>query len=132
MIIREIRGLYIKIATTLNKHKKAVKGSKILFLGVAYKPNIDDARESPALHIMDIVADKGGNVSYHDPYISKVITSEGRAFTSVDLFTEALAKVDYVVLTTNHKDMGFIHQQSRLIVDMRNMVKERSKKVIKL
>ncbi len=61
--------MYIKIATTLNRHKKAVNGSRILFLGVAYKPNINDARESPALEIMDITAHKGGDVSYHDPFV---------------------------------------------------------------
>ena len=58
--------MYIKIATALNRHKKAVNGSNILFLGVAYKPNIDDERESPALEIMDIVTHKGGLVSYKD------------------------------------------------------------------
>ena len=110
MQIREIRGLrmphymYIKIATALNSHKKAVNGSSIMFLGVAYKPNINDERESPALEIMYITAHKGGRVSYHDPYIPQVKTNDGRKFNSVDLSTEALAEVDCVVLTTNHKD----------------------------
>lgn len=126
--------MYIKISTALNRHKKAVNGSNILFIGVAYKPNIDDARESPALDIMDIVAHKGGKVSYHDPYIPQVKTNEGRTFTSADLSAEALAKEDCVVLTTNHKnlDMELIKEHSKLIVDMRNMVKEANGKVVKL
>lgn len=126
--------MYIKIATALNRHKKAVNGSNILFIGVAYKPNIDDARESPALEIMDIVVHKGGNVSYHDPYIPQVKTNEGRTFTSVDLSAEALAKADCVVLTTNHKDFDveFLKEHSKMIVDMRNMVKESNGKVVKL
>jgi UDP-N-acetyl-D-glucosamine dehydrogenase len=126
--------MYIKIATALNKHKKAVNGSNILFVGVAYKPNIDDARESPALDIMDITAYKGGNVSYHDPYILKVKTNEGRSYNSVNLSAEALAKADCVVLTTNHKDFDveFIKNHAKLIVDLRNMINEVDEKVYKL
>jgi len=126
--------MYIKIATALNSQKKAVNGSKILFLGVAYKPNINDERESPALEIMDITSHKGGDVSYHDPYIPNVKTNEGRSFKSVDLSTEALAKADLVVLTTNHKDFDikFVREHAKLIVDLRNMVEEKSEEVFKL
>ena len=126
--------MYIKIATALNSQKKAVNGSKILFIGVAYKPNINDERESPALDIMDITNHKGGEVSYHDPYISKVKTNEGREFYSMDLSAEALAQADCIVLTTNHKDFDkdFIKKHSSLIVDLRNMVEEKGVKVYKL
>ena len=126
--------MYIKIATALNRHKKAVNGSKILFLGVAYKPNIDDERESPALEIMDIVAHKGGEVSYHDPYIANVRTNEGRNFSSADLSAEVLKEADVVVLTTNHKDfdINYIQQHAKLIVDLRNMIEDKSDKVVKL
>ena len=126
--------MYIKIATALNSHKKAVNGSKILFIGVAYKPNIDDARESPALEIMDIVAHKGGLVSYHDPYIPQVKTNEGREFSSADLSTEALAQADCVVLTTNHEefDVDYIKEESKLVVELRNMVLSSSDNVYKL
>jgi len=68
--------MYIKIATALNRNKKAVNGSKVLFLGIAYKPDINDERESPALEIMDITAHKGGEVSYHDPYIPETKTED--------------------------------------------------------
>jgi UDP-N-acetyl-D-glucosamine dehydrogenase len=126
--------MYIKIATALNRHKKAVNGSNILFLGVAYKPNINDERESPALEIMDTVVHKGGIVSYHDPFIPQVKTSEGSAFESVELTEETLKNADCVVLTTNHDafDMDFVQEHARMIVDMRNMIKEGSDKVYKL
>ena len=126
--------MYIKIATALNSQKKAVNGSNILFLGVAYKPNIDDERESPALEIMDITAHKGGLVQYHDPYIAKVRTNEGRTFNSIKLNEETLQHADCVVLTTNHKDFDieFIKKHSKLIVDLRNMVKDKGEKVFKL
>ena len=126
--------MYIKISTALNKHKKPVNGSKILFLGVAYKPNIDDERESPALEIMDITAHKGGEVSYHDPYIPHVRTGKGREFDSVDLDASTLQNADCVVITTNHKDFDpdFIKENSKLIVDLRNMIKEGGDNVYKL
>ncbi|MBN2638872.1 MAG: nucleotide sugar dehydrogenase [Bacteroidales bacterium] len=126
--------MYIKIATALNSQKKAVNGSHILFLGVAYKPNIDDPRESPALEIMDITAHKGGNVSYHDPYIQTVKTNEGRVFKSVHLTAALLKYADCVVLTTNHKDfdVGYIEEHSNLIVDLRNMIHKSSENVYKL
>lgn len=130
--------MYIKIATALNRHKKAVNGSSILFLGVAYKPNIDDERESPALEIMDITARKGGIISYNDPHIPQVQThysaSLGEHYQSIPLTAETLQKADCVVLTTNHDAFGieFIKEHAKLIVDMRNMVKESSDKVYKL
>ncbi|MGB5652221.1 MAG: nucleotide sugar dehydrogenase, partial [Robiginitalea sp.] len=110
--------MYIKIATALNRHKKAVNGSRILFLGVAYKPNINDARESPALEIMDITAHKGGVLSYHDPYVLEVRTGEGREFQSMPLDEALLKDADCVVLTTNHKvfDSAFILKHAQLIV----------------
>jgi UDP-N-acetyl-D-glucosamine dehydrogenase len=126
--------MYIKIATALNRHKKAVNGSKILFLGVAYKPNIDDERESPALEIMDIVEHKGGEVSYHDPHIPVAHTHDGKQYHSVQLTAETLQSADVVVLTTNHSafDVAFIQQYAPMIVDMRNMIKEGGEKVYKL
>lgn len=126
--------MYIKIATALNRHKKAVNGSKVLFLGVAYKPNINDERESPALEIMEIVAHKGGEVTYHDPHIPLAHTHDGKQYQSVELTAEILENADVVVLTTNHSafDVEFIQQHSQMIVDMRNMIKGAGDKVYKL
>lgn len=112
----------IKINSALNRHKKSINGSKILFLGVAYKPNIDDERESPALKIIDEAAKKYGIVMYHDPFIPEVKTEEGREFKSVDLTDELLESMDCVVVTTNHRDfdMKRIVDKAKLIVDLRN------------
>ena len=126
--------MYIKITTALNSQKKAINGSKILFAGVAYKPNIDDARESPALEIMDTVAQKGGIVFYHDPFIPMVKTPNGATYQSIELTAKTLQKADCIVLTTNHKifDINFIQNHTKLIVDMRNMINEKSSNVFKL
>jgi len=126
--------MYIKISTALNRHKKAVNGSKVLFLGVAYKPNINDERESPALDIMDTVKHKGGEVQYHDPHIDKVRTPHGHSFNSMELSAETLNSADVVVLTTNHSafDVEFIQQHAKMIVDLRNMIKEGGENVYKL
>lgn len=124
----------IKINSALNRHKKPVNGSNILFLGVAYKPNIADERESPALKIMDEVDKKGGMVSYYDPFIPKVTTDEGRKYTSEVYSADLLSKADCVVLCTNHDafDVNFIQEHSKLIVDLRNMIETPSEKVYKL
>ncbi len=126
--------MYIKISTALNRLKKSVNGSYILFLGVAYKPNIDDERESPALEIIDLVIHKGGNVNYNDPHISSVNTNNGNKLQSIELNEQNLNNADCVVLTTNHDafDVEFIKKHSGLIVDLRNMVKESSDTVYKL
>ncbi len=123
----------VKISSALNQQEKSIKGSRILFLGVAYKPNIDDERESPALEIMGIVAKKGGVVSYHDPYIPVVHTSNLQ-LESVQLTPDILGNSDVVVLTTNHAvfDVEFIQQHAKLIVDMRNMVKDADNHIYKL
>lgn len=125
--------MYIKIATALNKHKKAVNGSKILFLGVAYKPNIDDARESPALEIMEIVAKKGGLVEFHDPFISQVNILNGKKY-SIELTEEVLRSIDVVVISTNHSifDVDFLKRNSTLIVDLRNFITHKTDNVFKL
>lgn len=126
--------MYIKIATALNREKKAVNGSKIMFLGVAYKPDINDDRESPALEIMNEVLKKGAVVCYNDPYIPAIKTSSGQTFHSVELTAENLKAADVVVTTTNHSvyDAQFIAENSRLIVDLRNMIKNAQGKVYKL
>ena len=114
-----------KIAFALNRHNKPMNGSIILFLGVAYKANIDDARESPALEVMRLVSHKGAKVIYHDPYIPQLVDEYGRNLQSVDLNDELLASVDCIVFTTNHScfDVDHIVRKAKLIVDMRNAVK---------
>ncbi|MDR2410595.1 MAG: nucleotide sugar dehydrogenase [Bacteroidales bacterium] len=114
-----------KISFALNRHKKAMNGSTLLFLGVAYKPDINDARESPALLVMEQVAKKGAKVLYYDPYVSEIVDEHGNKYTSSELTDELLAKADCVVFTTNHScfDVGDIVEKARLVVDTRNAVK---------
>lgn len=124
----------IKITSALNRHKKSINGSRILFLGVAYKPNISDERESPALKIIDEVSKKGGIVSYVDPFIPSIKTNEGRQFEAVAYSVEEIQKADCVVIATNHDifEASFIQEYARLIVDLRNLIKTPSEKVYKL
>ncbi|WP_297094244.1 nucleotide sugar dehydrogenase [uncultured Draconibacterium sp.] len=124
----------LKITSALNRQKKALNGSKVLFLGVAYKPNIDDERESPALKIIEEVVNKGAEVSYHDPFISEIKTEGDNSFVSTELNEKTLQDADCVVITTNHSvfDADFIEKNSKLVVDLRNVIKEASDKVYKL
>lgn len=124
----------LKITSALNRHKKSVNGSKILFLGVAYKPDISDERESPALKIMDEVANKGALVSYCDPFVPEVKTEHGKTFKSEEYSSQLLASMDCVVISTNHSsfEADFIEKNSALVVDLRNVIKKATDKVYKL
>lgn len=115
-----------KISYALNRKKKSMNGSTVLFLGVAYKPDIDDARESPALLVMEQVAKKGADVIYYDPYIPTVRDESGRVWNGEkELTDELLKKADCVVFTTNHKsfDVEHICDVASLVVDTRNACK---------
>jgi UDP-N-acetyl-D-glucosamine dehydrogenase len=126
--------MYIKINSALNRQKKSVNGSKVFFLGVAYKPDIDDERESPALEIMDEVAIKGGTVSYNDPYIPQIKTHDGRIYSSVELSEKNLAEADVVVITTGHSvyDFDMIARNAEMIVDLQNVYPENDNNIYKL
>tara|TARA_B100000963_G_C22312988_1_gene530897 strand:- start:27 stop:689 length:663 start_codon:yes stop_codon:yes gene_type:complete len=127
--------MYIKISSILNKFNKSVKGSKILFLGVAYKANIDDDRESPALKIIDKVITKGGIVSYHDPFIKNTLTPDGNKLESVEFDKSLLTKYDCIVISTPHQlfDEKIIFENSKIIVDLRNIIKNKTDaKLVKL
>jgi UDP-N-acetyl-D-glucosamine dehydrogenase len=114
-----------KIAFALNRHKKAMNGSTILFLGIAYKPDIDDPRESPALLVMEQVARKGAHVLYHDPFILDVTDEHGRYYKGTELTDEVIAGADCIVFTTNHScfDVAHIVEKAQLVVDTRHAVK---------
>ncbi|MCF7913570.1 MAG: nucleotide sugar dehydrogenase [Spirochaetaceae bacterium] len=116
--------MVVKIIFSLNKQEKSIKGSRILFLGVAYKADIGDERESPALEIINEVYRKGGLVDYHDPYLPTIATAEGIELESVELNEEVLAGYDCVVITTNHRsfDGRWIAEHAKLVVDLRNVV----------
>ena len=113
-----------KISFALNRHKKSLNGSKILFLGITYKPDIADSRESPAIQLIELVAQKGAIVNYHDPYINEITDSKGKQYISLPLSDNLLKESDCVVFTTNHTcfDIQHIVNTSQLIVDTRNAV----------
>jgi len=123
----------IKITSALNRHKKSVNGSRILFLGVAYKPNIDDERESPALKIIQEVANKGGLVDFYDPYIETAKTEDGTEYSSIDDLSN-LRDYDCVIVTTKHKDFDFsdLAEKSQLIVDLQNAYATSTEDIYKL
>jgi UDP-N-acetyl-D-glucosamine dehydrogenase len=110
-----------KVQDAMNDVGKALKGSRVLVLGVAYKPDIDDLRESPALDVIGLLMKKGATVSYHDPYVA-VVNHDGWNLTSVPNLTDSLAEADCVVIVTNHKvyDYQLVLDKSKLIVDTRN------------
>jgi len=126
--------MMVRINFALNKQKKALNGSNILFLGVAYKSDIADERESPALKIIDEVVRKGGIVSYHDPYISSIKTQKGHSIDSIMLTDTVLANADCIVITTKHSCFNYenILSQANLIVDLRNAYNFRNDKIYKL
>jgi UDP-N-acetyl-D-glucosamine dehydrogenase len=126
-----------KIADALNSHAKAVRGSTVLVLGVSYKRDIDDFRESPALDVMAELERKGARVIYHDPYVPHVAAREwsvGREITSVPLTQAALRDADCVVILTDHRvfDYDAIRRQARLIVDTRNAIGASAPHIFKL
>ncbi|MBA7509995.1 UDP-N-acetyl-D-glucosamine 6-dehydrogenase [subsurface metagenome] len=122
--------LVSKIDAALNEREKSIKGSKILILGVAYKSNVSDIRESPALDVMKLLKERGGKVVYNDPHVPQV---EG--LKSIPLTESSLRDADCVVITTAHSDYDYkqIVENARLVIDSRNATKGiKSKKIIKL
>lgn len=115
-----------KVQDALNQHEKPLKGSRILVLGVAYKPDVDDLRESPALDVIGLLHQKGAIVSYHDPYVPH-LQHEGLEYSSVSDLDQAVRDADCVVIITNHKfyDYDAILHNARLIVDTRNALGEK-------
>lgn len=114
-----------KVVDALNNLEKSVKGSRILLLGIAYKRDINDVRESPALDVFRILEKKGAIVCYNDPYIPK-FAEDGISFASCALSEELLTSVDCVVLVTDHSsyDYQWLVERSKIFVDTRNATKK--------
>jgi len=115
------RYVVTRIQDALNEQGKALKGSRVLVLGVAYKPDIDDMRESPALDVIGLLQDKGALVEYHDPYVPNFRHDDWSMSCTPDLMA-AVRAADCVAIITNHKvyDYSAIQQAARLIFDSRN------------
>ena len=110
-----------KIAEALNEDGRALNGSRVVLLGVAYKPNVGDVRESPALDLIHLLRERRADVVYHDPYVPSV-RIDGETISSIVLDPEALLQADCVVIATDHDsyDWTWIVNHSRLVVDTRN------------
>ena len=130
------RFVLTKVQDALNDHQKSLKGSRVLVLGAAYKPDIDDLRESPSIDVIRLLLKKGAVVSYHDPYIPRIVHEDWKIESVSDLM-EAVKAADCVVIVTNHKAYNYpeILRESKLIVDTRNSLGklgEKNPKVVRL
>jgi UDP-N-acetyl-D-glucosamine dehydrogenase len=116
------------VTDALNDEQKSLKGSRVLVLGVAYKKDIDDVRESPALSIIDRLRAKGAEVRYHDPYVSEVrfddahTEGSGEPLQSVELADGEIESADCAVIVTDHSGVDYarVCSLSKVIVDTRN------------
>jgi len=124
-----------KTIEALNEQGKSIKGARVLVLGVAYKKDVDDMRESPSLKIIQLLEEKGALVDYNDPYIPEIPKLRKYDFNkkSVPLTGDSIRGYDCVVVATDHSvyDAGFLLEHAKLIVDTRNLIHEHSDKVKK-
>lgn len=125
-----------KTAEALNRRGISIKGAKILVLGLAYKKDIDDQRESPSLKIISLLEKQGARVSYNDPFVQE--TTKHREYPGLSLKSVALTKKrlqtsDAVIIATDHSvyDYEWIVKNSSLVIDTRNVIKKKSKNIIK-
>ena len=113
-----------KTAKALNDDTRSLKGAKILLLGVAYKTDVDDLRESPALKIMELLIGEGAQVDYNDPYVPELPATRRYKFSkrSVEINPHNLKSYDAVIITTNHScyDYNLIREKAHIIIDTRN------------
>lgn len=126
-----------KIRDALNDRGQPVRGSRVLLIGVAYKAEVGDVRESPALDVITLLNEKGATVSYHDPFVPILDAHRGvdsGDLTSVDDYLTAAAAADCVVILTDHEAFDFnkLASVARLIVDTRNAIKREWPNVVKL
>ena len=124
-----------QVMDALNNHGKALKKAKILVLGIAYKKNIDDTRESPAVELMKLLTEKGGEVYYSDPYVPVFPQMRKYNFNlqSIDINNESLSQMDCVIIATDHDvfDYSLIQNNSQLIVDTRGRYLQNLNNVVK-
>ena len=111
-----------KVTEALNDERKAVRGSRVLVLGIAYKKDIDDMRESPALDVIRLLEERGARVSFHDPFVQE-FREDGHQRHSVPLTDETLAAADAVVIVTDHRDVDYqrVVDAAAIVVDTRNV-----------
>ena len=119
-----------KTINALNEVGKPLKGSKVLVLGIAYKKNVDDTRESPSVVLMELLEAKGAEIAYSDPFFPNFPIMRKHSFelSSIELSVESLSSFDVVILATDHDafDYELIRSQSRLVVDARGRFRPNS------
>jgi UDP-N-acetyl-D-glucosamine dehydrogenase len=124
-----------KTAAALNGQGKALKGSRVLVLGIAYKKNVDDTRESPAVELMELLRERGAEVAYSDPFVPRFPKMREHKFdlSCVALDAKSLAGYDVVLLATDHDgfDYSLIGQHARLLVDTRGRYRKPQSNVVK-
>ena len=113
-----------KVSHALNTDRKPLNGSKILVLGVAYKRDINDVRESPALDVIHLLEERGATVTYHDPFVPS-IREDGEVRDGTDLTPAGIAAMDAVVVVTDHKNVDYqmVMNNAVLIIDSRNVTR---------
>jgi len=111
-----------RLTQALNAKAQAVRGSRIMLLGVAYKPNVDDVRESPAFKIMDLLERSGAEVIYHDPCVPNIVPTRHYNFERRSVGIENVERVDAVIIVTDHDgvDYNYVVEQAPLVIDTRN------------
>ncbi|MBI4169627.1 MAG: nucleotide sugar dehydrogenase [Acidobacteria bacterium] len=111
-----------KAVDALNEQEKSVRGARILILGVAYKKDVGDVRESPAMDVIKLLADRGADIRYSDPYAPEIVMDEGARHRSTPLDEKALREADLVIIVTDHScyDYDFIVRHARSVLDTRN------------
>ena len=115
-----------RVAQALNRHRRPLNGSRVLLLGVAFKPDVSDVRESPALDVIELLRRQGCEVSYHDPFVPR-LALEGGDLESRPLTAESLESSHATVVITDHRqvDYGLVLERARIIVDTRNSLPKR-------
>ncbi|HXD70484.1 MAG TPA: UDP binding domain-containing protein, partial [Gaiellales bacterium] len=122
-----------RVGRALNEHRKAVAGSTVLVLGVAYKGDVGDLRESPALKLIELLRERGAEVVYHDPFVPD-LGEEGLDLASAPLTNELLAGADIVCVVTAHSSIDYARVAgcAQLVLDLRNAVPAANERVVKL
>ena len=113
-----------RVVDALNSKGKAMRGAKILVLGIAYKPNVDDIRETPAAEVITLLMDRGGEISYHDPHVPEFPSMRKYEIklSSRELTADEVRRSDCIVIITDHEaiDWRLVNENASLIVDTRD------------
>lgn len=124
-----------KVTLALNERKKSINGARVLVLGIAYKKNIDDVRESPSVHLMEHLREQGAEISYSDPHVPVFPKMREHSFnlSSVELTAEKVGSFDCVILTTDHDKFNYdlISKSARLLIDTRGRYRQPAANLIK-